>query len=78
MSCGCIPILTRIDSFKKMTNNESCGLLFEVGNSASLVTAFQKAINMNITLEKQKTLAIYKEQLSPDAIAKNMMAAFEQ
>ncbi|RYY22686.1 MAG: glycosyltransferase family 1 protein, partial [Chitinophagaceae bacterium] len=37
MSCGCIPILTNIPSFRKMTNGGQLGFLYEVGDNAGLL-----------------------------------------
>jgi glycosyltransferase involved in cell wall biosynthesis len=36
MSCGCIPVVTAIPSFKKITGNGEYGILFEPGNAGDL------------------------------------------
>ena len=33
MSCGCMPVVTDIDSFRMITDNGRCGLLYEAGNA---------------------------------------------
>ena len=78
MSCGCIPLLSNIPSFKKMTENASCGLLFEVGNIKSLVKILHEAITLDKAIEKEKTLNIYHQHLSPTAIANNICNTIEQ
>jgi glycosyltransferase involved in cell wall biosynthesis len=69
MSCGCIPILTDIISFRKMTGPGKCGLLYEPGNEHSLLQALVKTTSFDMALEKQKTISQFKEQLSFEAIA---------
>ena len=36
MACGCVPVVTAIPSYKKITANGELGFLFEVGNSEML------------------------------------------
>lgn len=73
MSCGCIPILTNIPSFRMMTNNGDCGLLFNAGDQRELASALQKSLAMDIGLNRKKTLTLYQENLSPEAIAGRMI-----
>jgi glycosyltransferase involved in cell wall biosynthesis len=69
MACGCIPIVTNIPSFKKMTNNGDCGFLFSPKNGHELYQIF---INLH-QFDKQnlikKVLAKFKDDLSFKAIA---------
>jgi len=37
MSCGCVPLLTNIPSFRKMTGPGKCGLIYEPGDDAHLL-----------------------------------------
>ena len=46
MSCGCIPILTSILSFKKITANETCGILYDVDEETALFNALLKTRNI--------------------------------
>jgi glycosyltransferase involved in cell wall biosynthesis len=73
MSCGCIPILTNIPSFKMMTGNGDCGLLFEAGDVTGLVIALRKSLVMNLEIEREKTLLKYNRSLSAKAIATKMI-----
>lgn len=68
MSCGCIPILSGIPSFKKMTGYGKCGLLFEPGDNRSLLQALMQAEVLNSEEEKNKVLQQFKEELSFEAI----------
>jgi glycosyltransferase involved in cell wall biosynthesis len=71
MSCGCIPILSDIPSFKSMTENQ-CGIMFEAGSHSSLLNALHESSLMNKTEEKEKTLAQFNDRLSFTAIAKHI------
>lgn len=72
MSCGCIPIITDIMSFRKMTGPGKCGLLYQPGDSEDLLSALIKTDAMNIELEKEKTINQFKEELSFEAITKKI------
>lgn len=73
MSCGCIPILTNIPSFRMMTGNGDCGLLFEAKDVMGLVLALRKSLLLNLESEREKTLLRYKHSLSAEAIAAKMI-----
>ena len=72
MSCGCIPIVTNIPSFRKITGPRKCGLLYEPGNVDDLLSALLRINEMSIETERKKTLEQFKEELSFDAIAKKI------
>ena len=72
MSCGCIPILTNIISFRRMTGPNKCGLLYEAGNADHLLSILLKTNELNIEAEKKKTLEQFKQELSFEAIAKKI------
>lgn len=72
MSCGCIPVVTNINSFRKMTGPGKCGLLYEPGNEEELLTVLLKTKNMDIEKERAKVLQQFKEELSFEAIAKKI------
>ncbi|MCC8427173.1 glycosyltransferase family 4 protein [Mucilaginibacter sp. UR6-11] len=69
LSCGCIPLVTDIFSFRMMTNNGNIGLLYEAGNEAGLLTALHQATGLDKSAEKEKALAYFKSTLSFEAIA---------
>ncbi|WP_448701631.1 glycosyltransferase family 4 protein [Mucilaginibacter sp. AW1-3] len=71
MSCGCIPIITDIFSFRSMTDNGRVGLLYEAGNQQQLLTTlFKSHYYLNIPAEREKVLAFFRSTLSFEAIAK--------
>jgi glycosyltransferase involved in cell wall biosynthesis len=67
MSCGCIPIVSNIPSFKTITGD--CGMLFEKGNVSSLLTALQQTPGINTESSRTKVLEHFCEHLSFPAIA---------
>jgi glycosyltransferase involved in cell wall biosynthesis len=73
MSCGCIPILTDIPSFRMMTNSGKVGVLYEAGDEKGLVAALHQALTLNTTTEKENVLQQFKDVLSNDAIARKTM-----
>ncbi len=71
MSCGCIPILSRIPSFAAMTGGVY-GLLYEQGDEAALTGALLASSTMKIPEERQKVLSRFREHLSFEAIARRI------
>jgi len=69
MSCGTIPIVTNIPSFRKMTGNGACGILYEAGNKSSLLEAFDDSNTIDRQKEKIATLNYFKENISFESIA---------
>jgi len=69
MSCGCIPILTDIFSFRKMTGPGKCGLVYEPGNDKALLESLLQTKKMDMKEERNKVLQQFKEELSFEAIA---------
>jgi glycosyltransferase involved in cell wall biosynthesis len=73
MSCGCIPILTNIPSFKMMTAQGAVGLLFNPGDETALLEALRKSKTLDVVKQRQKVLQQFQDLLSPEAIAKKTM-----
>jgi len=69
MSCGCIPVVTNILSFRRMTGPGKCGLLYGPGNEKELLSALLSTGKMDIEKERAKVLAQFNEELSFGAIA---------
>jgi glycosyltransferase involved in cell wall biosynthesis len=72
MSCGCIPILTDITSFRKMSGPGACGLLYEAGNPDSLLERLLEIGELDLQVEREKVLRQFKEELSIEAVARKM------
>lgn len=73
MSCGCIPLLTNILSFKKLTGYGQCGLLYEPGNSLALLQILRHSLTLDIHEARTRTIAQYEAHLSFTAIARDVM-----
>jgi glycosyltransferase involved in cell wall biosynthesis len=78
MSCGCVPVLTNINSFRTMTGHGKCGLLYEKANVDDLLAALTKTIKFDVNTEREKTLQQYKIALSPEAIAEKINTVIEK
>ena len=78
MSCGCIPILTDIPSFRMMTGVGKVGLLYEAGNEKGLVDALHKALTLNVAKEKENVLQQFRNVLSDEAIARDTMNVIKE
>lgn len=69
MACGCIPVVTAIPSFKKMTNDGGCGFLFEPGNSNDLYEKLLKTQLIDKELYSGKIITQFNKELSFLSIA---------
>jgi glycosyltransferase involved in cell wall biosynthesis len=69
MSCGCIPIVTDIVSFRKITDQGKYGFLYAPGNVNELLEVLVKTESLNIHEEKKKVIEYFKVELSFAAIA---------
>jgi glycosyltransferase involved in cell wall biosynthesis len=67
MSCGCIPVVSDIPSFRTIGGN--CGIFFEPGNEISLLSALRESVNLHIDEMRIKTLDRFKADLSFEAIS---------
>jgi len=72
MSCGCMPLVTDILSFRMITDNGRCGLLYEAGNEAALLSALIQTQQMDIAAKQKIALAYFRSNLSFEAIARKM------
>lgn len=72
MSCGCIPIVTDIPSFRKMTSEGSCGWLFPSGNSEALLEILQQSVYADVDKGRAAVLEQFRKELSFDAIGRKI------
>ena len=77
MSCGCIPVLTNILSFQKITGYGDCGYLYQTGDYKDLAAVLEKATTANQSEERKKVIKQFGDHLSFDAIAKDIIAAID-
>jgi glycosyltransferase involved in cell wall biosynthesis len=69
MSCGCVPVVTDIPSFRMITDNGQCGILYEPGNKDALFVALQHTRLMDMSEKRNKCIAYFDSHLSFNAIA---------
>jgi len=72
MSCGCIPVVTDIISFRQMTGGGKCGLLYQPGNVKELSATLLKTTQMDREKERANTLQQFREELSFEAIGRKI------
>jgi glycosyltransferase involved in cell wall biosynthesis len=72
MSCACVPIVTDIPSFRMITDNGNCGLLYEAGNPDALLSALMQTKNLDMPAKQKLALAYFKSNLSFEAIAEKI------
>ncbi len=70
MSCGCIPIVTNIPSFQKITG--TAGLLYNVGDEDALFAALKQTVIMDMGNERKKVSEQFEQYLSFEAIAQRI------
>jgi len=69
MSCGCIPVVTSIFSFRSITDDGRCGILYEAGNETALAAALLQTTQIDLPEKRNRCLAYFKSNLSFEAIA---------
>jgi glycosyltransferase involved in cell wall biosynthesis len=69
MSCGCVPVVTDILSFRMITNNGDCGILYPPGNEDALVEALYKTRKIDLWDKRKRSLEYFQTNLSFQAIA---------
>jgi glycosyltransferase involved in cell wall biosynthesis len=72
MSCGCIPLITDIPSFRKITNNGTCGLLYAPGDEEALLAKLHQVMHISMEEAQKKVITHFQQQLSFDAIAQRI------
>jgi glycosyltransferase involved in cell wall biosynthesis len=67
MSCGCIPVVTDIPSFRTMVGNT--GLLYEAGNEQALLASLEQTTILPVNTRKNEVLHRFESELSFNSIA---------
>ena len=73
MACGCVPVVTKIPSFTKITGNGAAGILFETGNSQSLVDALEHCMMMEREAFAKATRRHFESSLTSKKIADDLL-----
>jgi|SRR5665213_3614651 len=69
MSCGCIPVVTDIFSFRMITDHGNCGVLYKPGSAAITLLALMQTKTLDIREKRENSLKHFRENLSFEAIA---------
>ena len=72
MSCGCIPVVTDIPSFRSITANGNCGFLYTPGDEHGLLLTLKEIMQINMHAKRNNVLDHFKQELSFDAIARKI------
>ena len=78
MSCDCIPIVTDIPSFRMITDNGKCGLLYPPGDEHALLKVLTETETINIAKKRAVTMEHFKRKLSFEAIATDIQRIAEE
>ena len=76
MSCGVVPVVTDIPSFRTMTAGS--GTLWRVGSPNDFARALLEATRRPLAAETDRVLSTFRENLGPQAVARNAIDAYEQ
>jgi glycosyltransferase involved in cell wall biosynthesis len=74
MAHGVVPVVTAIASFSTMAG--TAAHFWSAGNPADCARAMLDAMSTPIAPQRERTLARYREFLSPDAIGNRALAAY--
>jgi glycosyltransferase involved in cell wall biosynthesis len=69
MSCGCVPVVTDIPSFRMITDNGRCGWLFQPGDGKGLLNALCETQQTDIEAKRKLCLDYFRSTLSFEAIS---------
>jgi len=78
MACGCIPVVTNIPSFKKITCGGIYGFLFEPGNPESLLRVLLNLKSINKEEMSASVVNHFNQSLSFKSIADNLFRICER
>lgn len=70
MSCGCIPLVTDIVSFRSITGGT--GLLYPAGSADELLSTLQKSLLLDREAQRSKVMAQFQNELSFPALAQKI------
>lgn len=74
MSCGCIPIITGIPTFIKISGNGAHAVIYQAGNSERLFEALLTLDHINRGEMSEKIVNFFKSELSFKAIADQLFS----
>ncbi|MFL5774102.1 MAG: glycosyltransferase, partial [Flavisolibacter sp.] len=74
MTCGCIPVVTDIPPFRKITDDGQYGLLFQPGDQFDLLEKLSRTIEINKMDLSDKIREYSRQHLSCNAISNQITA----
>lgn len=78
MSCGCIPILTDIPSFRMLTNQGTIGRLWRINDSDGLITQIGDVLDHSLEEQSQSVLNFFNKELSFKRIFSDYLSLCKQ
>jgi glycosyltransferase involved in cell wall biosynthesis len=78
LSCGCIPLLTDIPSFRMMTDNGRLGLLYTAGDMEALLNCLNKSVKLDREEFSGSILEYFSNELSFDANARKIVEVINE
>jgi glycosyltransferase involved in cell wall biosynthesis len=72
MSCGCVPVVTSIPSFRMITGNGQCGFLYPPGNEDELLATLRQTQQVSLSSKRKNCLDHFRSTLSFEAIARRI------
>ena len=72
MACGCIPVVTDIPSFRKITGSGSYGFLYPPGNVNALLEVLERLNNIDRAKMSSGIIEYFKQSLSFKTIANSL------
>jgi glycosyltransferase involved in cell wall biosynthesis len=77
MSCGVIPVVTDIPSFRMITENGNVGILWKCGDAISFYRNAKLILEKPIKEESEKVIAQFRNNLSYQAIGRKAKEFYE-
>lgn len=78
MSCGVIPVVSDIPSFRAMIGNSGCGLLFPAGDDEALARGVLQIPNEEIPTRSRQVRAHFDSHLSFPSLAHRLEAVYKE
>jgi len=78
MSCGLIPILSDIPSFRDFTDHGTAGRLFKRSDHVDFAEKTLSIMSSDLANESQRVLSRYHHSLSPEALGRSLAAVYEE
>ena len=72
MACGCIPVVTAIPSYEKITEKGNYGYLFPPGDADALALRLEQLTTLPVEKQRRRIEKYFRENLSFKSIAETM------